>query len=341
MEVLLIMIDFQSAIKSTDLKTALILYRGSVLQKSIWQLLSSVLPLFFLWVIMWFSLQYSYILTLALAVPTAGFMLRTFMIQHDCGHGSFFESQYMNDITGFLLGVLTLTPYHHWKKSHSLHHATSGNLDRRGYGDIKVLTVNEYLALSPLRKLMYRLFRNPFFLFGVGPIFYFAVIQRFPYYSSPSWKKERQGVYWTNLLIFAIVWLLSSCIGLREFLLIELPVVAIGSSAGVWLVFVQHHFQGTYWRRHENWDYFVAGLAGSSYYELPKLLQWFTANIGFHHIHHLDSKIPNYRLEECFEQNPILQKVKRLTFFESLSCPSLKLWNESEAKMISFRDLAS
>jgi len=335
------MIDHQLEIKSAELKTALAPYRDSVLWRSILQLLSSILSIFCLWFLMWFSLQYTYMITLALSVPTAGFMLRLFMIQHDCGHGSFFKSQYANDAIGFLLGVITLTPYHHWRKSHSLHHATSGDLDRRGHGDLKILTVNEYLALSPLRKFIYRIFRNPLFLFGVGPLFYFVVIQRFPYYFSPSWKKERQGVYLTNVLIFVIVWLLSSYIGWREFLLIELPVVTIGSSAGVWLVFVQHHFQGTYWKAHNNWDYFMAGLAGSSYYDLPKQLQWFTANIGFHHIHHLDSRIPNYRLQECFDQNLILQKVKWLTISESISCASLKLWDENEAKMIGFHDLCS
>lgn len=327
-----------------DYKAVLALYREPDLRRSVWQLLFSVMSFALLWSLMWLSLQYSYWLTLVLAVPTAGLLVRLFIIQHDCGHRSFFKSKSANDVVGFALGVLTLTPYHYWRRTHAIHHATSGDLDRRGYGDVRMLTVKEYLKLPPLKRLVYRLHRNPFLLFGVGAFLYFVVLQRFAYKMPRSWKRERASVHWTNCLVLACVLLMWWLIGLRQFLLVHVPVAALAASVGVWLFYVQHNFDGTYWQHHDRWDYAVAGMAGSSYYQLPKVLQWFTANIGLHHIHHLDSRIPNYRLQKCFDENPAFQRVNRLTLWDSLSTVSFKLWDENEGKMVgcqSSKDSAS
>ena len=286
---------------------------------------------------MWLSLPYSYVLTLLLAVPTAGFLVRVFILQHDCGHGSFFTSRRANDAVGSLLGVLTLTPHRRWRKHHAIHHATTGDLDRRGSGDVHMLTVAEYRKLTPLGRLTYRIHRNPLVLFGIAPVLYFAVWQRFAV-EPAAWKAERASVHWTNLGILicgALMWRLA---GLQPLLLIHLPVVVLASSAGVWLFYVQHQFAPSYWQHHENWEYFAAGMEGSSYYQLPKPLQWLTANVGLHHVHHLDSQIPNYRLQECLDENPQLGRVHRLTLRESLSCASLKLWDEGQSKMVGFRD---
>jgi acyl-lipid omega-6 desaturase (Delta-12 desaturase) len=322
------------AAKLAEYRTILARYRSPVLSRSVWQLVFSIGPFVLLWSAMWFSLQYSYWLTLLLALPAAGFLVRLFILQHDCGHGSFFKSKVANDTIGCALSLLTLVPYHRWRKVHALHHATSGDLDRRGHGDVHMLTVQEYRKLSPLGRLIYRIHRHPAILFGIGPFLYFVVLQRFAFYEPRSWKQERASVHWTNVALLAGVALISWIVGFRQFLLIHVPVLAIGSSAGVWLFYVQHQFETGYWRKHERWSYFDAGFAGSSYYQLPAWLQWLTANIGLHHIHHLDSQIPNYNLQECFDENPALQHVARLTLRESLSCASLKLWDEEKSEMV-------
>jgi omega-6 fatty acid desaturase (delta-12 desaturase) len=319
-----------------DYATVMSRYREPELRHSIAQVLTSLLPFLGLWVLMWVSLQYGYWLTLLFALPTAGFLVRLFILQHDCGHGSFFKSKTANDALGCALSVLTLTPYYRWRKNHAVHHATSGDLDRRGYGDVHMLTVGEYKKLSSLKRLVYRVHRHPVILFGIAPFLYFVVFQRLAFYEPRTWTKERANVYWTNLALLAGLVVMAWLIGLKQFLLVHVPVVAIASSAGVWIFYVQHHFEFAYWRRHDRWDYFDAGTAGSSYYQLPALLQWFTANIGLHHIHHLDSRIPNYHLQKCFDENPALQRVHRLTFLQSFSCPSLKLWDEEKAEMVGF-----
>jgi omega-6 fatty acid desaturase (delta-12 desaturase) len=250
-----------------------------------------------------------------------------------------FKSKRLNDAVGFALGALVLTPYECWRRQHALHHATAGDLDRRGFGDVHILTVAEYRALTPFKRLAYRVHRNPIVLFGIAPVIYFAVTQRLTITLPPTWKKERASVHWTNLMMLGAVLALSWLVGFQQFLLVHLPIIVIASSAGVWLFYVQHNFESTYWEHHDDWEFESAGIDGSSYYELPKSLQWFTANIGFHHIHHLDSRIPNYRLQECFEENAELQQGNRLTLRQSLSCISLKLWDETEGKMVGFRDL--
>jgi omega-6 fatty acid desaturase (delta-12 desaturase) len=322
-----------------DHKVVLARYREPNLGQSVQQLLSSVIPFCILWSLMWFSLRYSYWITLMLSVPTAGLLVRLFILQHDCGHGSFFKSKRLNDMFGFALGVLVLTPYHCWCRQHALHHATSGDLDRRGFGDVAIMTVREYLQLTSLKRLGYRLYRNPFVLFGIAPVVYFVVLRRFTYDLPRSWKRERASVHCTNLALLVCLFSICWLVGLRQFLLVHVPVTTLASSLGVWLFYVQHNFEATYWQRHDSWDFGIAGMAGSSYYHLPKGLQWLTANIGFHHIHHLDSRIPNYRLQECFDGNSVFQRVNQFTLRQSLSCVTLKLWDENEGKMVGFQNL--
>ncbi len=221
--------------------------------------------------------------------------------------------------------------------SHALHHATSGNLDRRGAGDIETLTVKEYLSLPKRKRLAYRLYRNPFILFGIGPAFYFIVKQRFPPGLARSWKKEWASIHWTNLAILAVVAIMWKTIGIQRFLMVQLPIITIASSIGVWFFYVQHQFEHTYWQHSSGWDFHTAALRGSSYYDLPKILRWFSGNIGLHHIHHLCSRIPNYRLQECFNANPELQQATRLTLRQSLTCTSLTLWDEEQQKLVRFR----
>jgi acyl-lipid omega-6 desaturase (Delta-12 desaturase) len=309
-------------------------YREPELRRSLTQLATSIVPFVLLWALMWFSLRYSYAIVLALAVPTAGFMVRLFILQHDCGHGSFFKSKAANDALGRVLSIFTFTPYDRWRKNHAIHHATSGDLDRRGCGDVRLLTVKEYQALSPIQRLIYRVHRHPLVLFGIGSFVYFVIWQRFTFHDPHLSKKERAGVHWTNLTLLGAVAVMSWLVGFEQFLLIQLPAMAIAASAGAWLFYVQHHFESTYWQRNEDWDYFDAGLVGSSHYALPSVLRWFTADIGLHHVHHLDSQIPNYRLQECMEANPELQRVARLTLWRSLSCASLKLWDEDKSEMV-------
>jgi omega-6 fatty acid desaturase (delta-12 desaturase) len=274
-------------------------------------------------------------MTLLLLLPTAGLQVRLFILQHDCGHGSFFQAKWANDLVGRMLTIFTLTPYQQWRKHHAVHHATSGDLDRRGYGDIHMLTVREYNERTPWRKLVYRVYRHPLVIFGIAPLFYFGVYQRLPL-EPRSWKKERWSIFWTNIVMAVALVAMWWFVGFTGLLLVHLPVSFIASSVGVWLFYVQHQFAPSYWQRNGNWDYFNAGIEGSSYYHLPKVLQWFTANIGLHHIHHVDSRIPNYRLQECFDENPQFQRVHHLTLWQSLSCASLKLWDEDLGEMVGF-----
>jgi omega-6 fatty acid desaturase (delta-12 desaturase) len=312
-------------------------YQNPSLQRSLWQLANTLLPYLFLLVLMYFSLAYSYWLTLALALPAGGLLTRTFIIFHDCGHGSFFKAQRANNILGTLCGLLVFTPYYQWRFEHAIHHATSGDLDRRGTGDIVTLTVGEYLQLSRAGRFKYRLYRSPFVLLGFGPWFTFLISQRF---TNPiSRKRERFSVYFTNLFILAVLVVASLTIGIQAYLLIQLPVAFVGGLGGIWMFYIQHQFEGTYWERHEEWDYATAAIRGSSYFKLPKVLQWFTGNIGFHHIHHLSSRIPNYALQRCMEENPQFQEVTTITLWSSLKSLRLNLWDEQQRQLVSFRHL--
>jgi omega-6 fatty acid desaturase (delta-12 desaturase) len=309
-------------------------YQQPDLKRSIWQIVNSFLPFMVLLVAMYFSLNISYWLTLILAIPAAGFMVRIFIISHDCGHGSFFKSKKARDIIGFITGVITFVPYKHWRHSHAIHHATSSNLDRRGLGDVWTLTVNEYLALSFWRRLEYRLYRNPFIMFTVGPLYQFLIAQRFP--EKGAKKKERNSVYLTNLAIAGIIILSSLTIGIKAYIIIQLSVMFFAALGGVWLFYVQHQFEDVYWERNESWDFQAAALQGSSYYQLPAILHWFSGNIGFHHIHHLNSRIPNYYLKNCHRiltQHIEIEPITMLKSFKSLKC---RLWDEKNDKLVGF-----
>ena len=314
-------------------------YKRPDLPRSLFQLIGTSLLMVGMWVLMVQSLSVSYWLTLLLALPTAGLQVRLFIIQHDCGHGSFFHSAKVNNAVGFLLGVVTLTPYHYWRRTHAIHHATAGDLDHREYGDIKTLTVREYQALSPGRKLRYRMYRSMFVLLLLGPVFQFVIKHRFPLDAPFAWKKEWRSIWATNLLIAAVLAAFAVTIGLGTFLLVWTPIFLISSAAGIWLFYVQHQFEDTYWDHNEHWEYHRAGLEGSSYFDMPRVLHWFTGNIGYHHIHHLSSRVPNYLLRRCMEENEELQHATRLTVLGSLECASLKLWDEEQRRLVGWSAL--
>ncbi|MEI6678396.1 MAG: fatty acid desaturase [Mariniphaga sp.] len=302
-----------------------------------WQLINSVIPYLLLWGAMVWSLNISYWLTLVLSVFAAGFLVRIFIIFHDCGHGSFFKSQLIGRIVGIITGILAFTPYHKWTREHKEHHATVGNLDKRGVGDVKTLTVVEFLKLSKWKRFMYRLYRHPIFLFGVAPFLVFVLQNRFP----RKYMNIKDHIYLqlTNLAIIALAALVVWAIGWKAFLLIQLPVLYIASVHGLWLFYVQHQYENVVWARAGDWNYKDIALEGSSYFKLPKLLQWFTGNIGFHHIHHLSPRIPNYKLPLCFKENTIFQEVKPVTFFSSLKSLKLRLWDEKSQKLVGFKVL--
>jgi len=311
-------------------------YSAPDVWRSIWQAVNSIVPFLAMWYLMYLSLSVSYWLTLVLALPTAGFVVRIFIILHDCGHGSFFKSQRANDTLGFFAGLLTLTPYAHWRHDHAIHHSTSGDLDRRGVGDVLTLTVAEYLEMPWYKKIGYRLMRNPYILFTIVSFMLFVFAQRF--WSEQAGPRERASVIWTNLALAGIVAVLCALIGWQAFLLVEVPVMFLACSAGVWLFYVQHNFDGTYWQRHDKWEYFKAGMEGSSFYKLPGILQWFSGNIGFHHIHHLSPKIPNYKLEQAFNENKLFQ-IKPVTIGISLKSLAYRLWDEEKKKLVGFNAL--
>jgi omega-6 fatty acid desaturase (delta-12 desaturase) len=276
---------------------------------------------------------------LILLLPASGLLVRLFMIQHDCGHGSFLPTRNGNDWVGRIIGVLTLTPYDYWRRSHAVHHATSGNLDHRGIGDVDTLTVAEYLARSPWGRLRYRLYRHPAVMFGLGPVYLFVLQSRLPLgFMRKGWRPWVSTMA-TNLAIAAATGAMMWVVGLWPFLLIHVPIVLLGASAGVWLFYVQHQFEQTHWEKGESWNVHDAALQGSSHYDLPAVLRWFTANIGVHHVHHLSSRIPYYRLPEVLRDYPELRNVGRLTLLQSLRCVSLVLWDEKARRLISFKEL--
>jgi len=312
-------------------------YQNPALRRSIWQIVDTILPYLALWALMIWSFHISYWITLALTIVAAGFLVRIFIIFHDCGHGSFFKSRRANDVLGFITGVLTFSPYCQWRYEHAIHHATSGNLDRRGTGEIWTLTVQEYLESSRWKRFGYRMARNPFILFVLAPMYVFLIKHRFP--SRAAGERGRKSVYWTNHALLAIAVSISLVFGIKAYLLIQLPVIIIAAAAGVWLFYVQHQFEGAYWERKKHWNYVTAALKGSSFYQLPKFLQWFTGSIGFHHIHHLSPAIPNYNLERCHMENAMFQDVRPVTMWASLQSFSYRLWDEQRHTLVGYRHL--
>ena len=305
-----------------------------------WQVFNSIGPYFALWGL-WIYMSLGLSLSLWWALPPAllagMFLVRVFIIFHDCGHGSFYKSKKANNYLGFISGLLTFTPYFHWRWEHSVHHATSGDLDRRGMGDIWTLTVKEYLESSRWRKISYRLVRNPIVLFLIAPIFLFLALERFP--SKNAKPREKRSVWLMNFALLAMAAGLISIIGFLPWLVFQLAAMIMASSCGVWMFYVQHQYEDAYWVEGEDWDYTTAAIQGSSYYELPKILQWFSGNIGFHHIHHLSPMIPNYNLEKCHMADPFFREVKSMTLLSSLKSINSRLWDEDSKKMISFREL--
>jgi omega-6 fatty acid desaturase (delta-12 desaturase) len=312
-------------------------YARPDLRRALAQLLDTGLPFLLLMVALLCGAKYHPWLTLPLAVPAALFLVRLFIIQHDCGHGSFFASRRANDLLGRALGVLTLTPYAFWRKAHAVHHASSGNLDRRGTGDIDTLTVREYLSQPVWRRLLYRIYRHPVVLFGLGPIYIFVIRNRIPVGDSLRHRKIWGSIVGTNAALAAIVLLLLLTAGVRAFMLGYLPVILLAASIGIWLFYVQHQFENAYWATGSDWDFYTAALKGGSFYDLPVVLHWLTGSIGFHHIHHACSKVPNYRLRACFEENPEFRNARRLTLLGSLKCARLSLWDEERQLLVSFR----
>jgi omega-6 fatty acid desaturase (delta-12 desaturase) len=312
-------------------------YQKPSLRRSVWQILNTFIPYAALWYLMYLSLAVSWWLTLPLGVLAGAFLIRVFIIFHDCGHGSFFKSALANHIVGAVAGVLTFTPFYHWRWEHAIHHASAGHLDRRGTGDIWTLTVREYLEASRWKRFAYRLARNPFVLFVLAPLFLFLVMQRVPSLKAPA--RERYSVYWTNLAVGLLAVGLIWVFGWKAYVIIQLTVLMTAASVGLWLFYVQHQFEGVYWERGEDWDFIQAALKGSSFYKLPRVLQWFSGNIGFHHIHHLSPRIPNYQLEECHRAEPLFQTVKPVTLLSSLKSFTFRLWDEQQHRLVGYRHL--
>jgi omega-6 fatty acid desaturase (delta-12 desaturase) len=305
--------------------------------RALWQITNTLVPYALLWYLMYVSRAVSWWLVVPLAILAGAFVVRIFIIFHDCGHGSYFKSRKANDLVGFLAGVLTFTPYYHWRWEHNIHHASSGHLDKRGVGDIWTLTVQEYLEASRWKRFAYRLARNPFILFVIAPLYLFLFRQRL---SSPgASQRERHSVHAMNVALLAVGATLSLIFGVRDYLIIQAIILAVAGGSGVWLFYVQHQFEGVYWERGDDWDYTEAALKGSSFYKLPKILQWFSGNIGFHHIHHLSSRIPNYNLERCHRADPLFQQVPPITLFPSLKSLTFRLWDESNRKLVGFGHL--
>ena len=313
-------------------------YREPILSRSLFELTVTLAPFVAIWALAWWSLSISPWLALALALANAAFLVRLFMIQHDCGHGAFFRDRRWGDWLGRILGVLTLTPYDVWRKTHAIHHATTGNLDRRGVGDLPTLTVREYREKSWIGRALYRLVRNPVFLFGIVPFYSFFLQNRLPVGLMRSGWRYWFSAMATNIVIGAALGVIGWLGGWGVLLFVFLPTMLLAAMTGMWLFYVQHQFEDTTWDDEEDWDVNDAALHGSSHYDLPGILRWITANIGVHHVHHLASRIPFYRLSEVVRDHDILAQSHRLTLWESFRCARLHLWDEKSRKLLSFSD---
>lgn len=313
-------------------------YRQPDDARGIFELVITAVPFSVIWALMLVGVVRGHGIGLLLAVPAAGLLVRLFMIQHDCGHGSFFRSRLANDWIGRAIGVFTLTPYDYWRRNHARHHASSGNLDHRGSGDIDTLTVSEFAARSRWRQILYRLYRHPIVMFGVGPTYLFILRHRLPFGMMRNGWQPWLSTMGTNVAIGVLIAGMIRLVGPGPFLLVHLPIMVLAASIGVWLFYVQHQFENTSWSRDEAWSFHETALYGSSHYHLPSVLRWFTANIGIHHVHHLCSRIPRYRLPDVLRDHPELANVGRITLVQSLRCVSKALWDEKERRLISFRD---
>lgn len=314
-------------------------YMRATNKESVLQLLLTASLLAGFWYLALRLTEVSYWLTLLAAVPAAGLYIRLFIIQHDCGHGSYFSSRRWNDLVGSAIGVITATPYAYWRRTHAIHHGAQGNLDGRGYGDIETLTVSEYLALPLHRRIGYRIYRNPLVLLLIGPAYQFLLKHRLPFDAPLSWRKEWVSVLGTNAAIAVILLIAKFTVGIPAVLMVHIPIVLIGSTIGIYLFYVQHQFEDTYWSKEEEWNPVAASLGGSSFFDLPKPLHWITGNIGYHHIHHLASRIPFYKLPKAMKAHPALQDVPTLSLKDSWSCLRYKLWDEKRRRLIGFREL--
>ncbi|MFS0728160.1 fatty acid desaturase [Paenibacillus sp. 1P07SE] len=320
-----------------QLKKKVAPFEKSSFKRSLVQILNTVPPFMLLWFLAYQSLEVSYWLTLALSVAAAGFAIRIFILFHDCCHYALFKNRRANEMIGTLTGILTFTPYRGWQHSHAIHHATSSNLNKRGIGDIRVLTVEEYTQSTFWQRLAYRLYRNPLVMFGLGPFYSFLLGNRFNRKGAKF--KERVNTYLTNTGIVALVALLCWAVGWQALLLVHLPIFYLSSALGIWMFYVQHQFEDTYFENENEWDFVKAAVDGSSYYKLPRLLQWVTGNIGFHHVHHLSPRVPNYYLEQAHEQTPDFRKVTTITLKSSLQALRFRLWDEKNKRFVGFREI--
>ena len=310
-------------------------YNKPDLRKSIWQICNSIVPYIIMWYLMYKSLVYSYWFTLLLSVIASGFLIRIFIIFHDCGHRSSFKSKRANNIIGIIMGIITFTPFFKWHHQHWIHHATSGNLDKRGIGDVWTMTVKEYLKSSRWERFLYRSFRNPFIMFTLGPVLVVFVQNRVT--KKQMTRLEKRNYYFTNIILLLMAASISLVVGVKAYLLIQLPVLLISHSIGIWLFYIQHQYDDVTWERDNKWNYKSSAFSGSSFLKLPVVFQWFTGNIGFHHVHHLSSKIPNYNLAKCHYDNEIFKEVKPIILFSTFKALKLGLWDEANRQMISFR----
>lgn len=318
-------------------------YAAPDARRSVFQLVNTAVPLVGIWIAMAVLVDNAYWATLLLSIPAAALVVRMFMIQHDCGHRSFFRSARLNDWVGHVIGVLTLTPHVYWRQAHNEHHATAGNLDKRGIGDVTTLTVDEYLALSPIKRFGYRVYRHPLTLLGIGPLYVFVLKFRLPLDLLLRKSRGRYAlvlsVLLTNLAIAGLAVGIGFWLGFTEALMVQAPIIILSCAAGVWLFYIQHQYEGVYWRRGGDWNFHDAAIEGSSFYDLPQPLRWLTADIGIHHIHHLSSRIPNYRLMDCMKHLPELPGVTRLTMRDNFRCLRLALYDEAAGCMVKFSAL--
>ena len=320
-------------------RRALAPYERPNLGRSILDIATSVVPYLGLWVLMYLALDVSYLLVVLLTVPAAGFLVRTYIVFHDCAHGSFLPSRRANAWLGIACGLMTFTPFAKWRHEHAVHHGTAGDLDRRGVGDVYTLTVAEYRALSRRGRLGYRLFRNPLVMFGIGPIYAILIAPRLV--SRGSRQRLRRSVIATNIALAVLIGTMCWLVGWRDYLLIQMPAVLLAGSIGVWLFYVQHQFEDTYWQSNEDWSYADAALRGSSYLKLPRVLQFFTGNIGLHHVHHLSTRIPNYNLQRAHAELDVFHDVPTLSLWDGLRAVRLKLWDEATGRLVTFAEARS